>query len=59
MTMQNDIRGHRVNYDQPAKTCDQGRIHLWVEALASEIDIFHDRFWQLKAAVELVDFNSE
>ena len=58
-TMPNDIRSHRVNYDQPAKTGDQRRIHLRVESLASEIDICHDRFWQLKAVVELVDFNSE
>ena len=57
-TLLDDIRGHRMNYDQPAKTCDQRRIHLRVESLPSEIDIFHDRFWQLKVVVELVDLTS-
>ena len=41
-------RGNRVNYDQPTKTCDQGRIQLRVGSLASEIDKFHGRFWRLK-----------
>ena len=54
-TMPNDIRGSRVNHDQPAKTCDQRRIQLWVGSLASEIDKFHDRFWRLKAIMKPVD----
>ena len=58
-TVPNDMWGHRVIYDQPAKTCDQRRIQLRVGSLASEIHKFHDRFWRLKAAVELVDFNGE
>ena len=41
----NDIRGHRVIYDRPAKTCDHRRIQLRVGSLASEIDKFHDRFY--------------
>ena len=45
----NDIRGHRVIYDQPAKIYDQRRIQLRVGSLASAIDRFHDRFWRLKA----------
>ena len=57
MIVPNDTIGHRVIYDQPAKTCDQRRIQLRVELLASEIGKFHDHFWWLKAAVELVDFN--
>ena len=57
MTVPNGTRGHRVNYDQPAKTCDQTRIELRVGSLASEIDKFHERFWRPKAVVELVDFN--
>ena len=55
----NDIRGHRVIYDRPAKNCDQRRIQLRVGWLASEIDKFRDRFWRLKAIVELVDFSGE
>ena len=58
-TVPNDIRGNRVTYDQPTKTCDLRRIQLRVGSLASEIDKFHDRFWWLKAIVELVDFNGE
>ena len=58
-TAANEIRGNPVNHDQPAKTCDQRRIQLRVGSLASEIDKFHDRFWQLKAVVDLVDFNGE
>ena len=57
--MPSGIRGHRVNYDQPKKTCDQSRSQLRVGSLASEIDKFHNRFWRLKAVVELVDFNGE
>ena len=55
----NNIRGHRVIYDQPAKTCDQRRTQLAVGSLASEIDKFHDRFWRLKAVAELIDFNGK
>ena len=58
-TVVNDIRCHRVIYDQPAKTCGQRRIQLRVGSLASEIDMFHDRFWRSKAVMELVDFNGE
>ena len=39
----NYIRGNRVYYDQPAKTCGQKRILQRVGSLASEIDKFHDR----------------
>ena len=42
-TVPNDIRGHRVIYYQPAKTCDKRRIQLRVGSLASEIDKFHVR----------------
>ena len=58
-TVLDDIRDNRVNYDQPTKTWDQRRIQLRVESLACEIDKFHDRFWRLKAIVELVDFNGK
>ena len=54
-----DIRGYRVNYDQPTKTCGQRRIQLRVGSVASEIDKFHDRFRRLKAVAELVHFNGE
>ena len=40
---------HRVNYDQPAKTCDQRGIQLRVGSLASEINKFHDRFLTVKS----------
>ena len=40
-------------------TCDPRRIQLRVGSLASEMDKFHDRFWRLKAFMELVDFNGE
>ena len=59
MIMPNGIGGHRVIYDWPAKTCDQRRIQLRVGSLASEIDKFHNRFWQFKAIVELVDFGGK
>ena len=55
----NDMQGHGVIYDWPAKTCDQRRIQLRVGSLTSEIDKFHDSFWQLKVVVELVDFNND
>ena len=42
-TVPNDIRGHRVIYNQPAKTRDQRRIQLRVGSFASEIDKYHDR----------------
>ena len=45
----NDIRGHRVIYDRPAKTCDQRRTQLRVGSLASEIYKFHDRFLTVKS----------
>ena len=57
--VQNDILGQRVIYHQPVKTCEQRRIQLRVGSLASEIDKFHDHFWQLKVVVELVNFNGE
>ena len=38
-----------MTYDQPAKTCDQGRIQLRVGSLASVIDKFHDRFFTVKS----------
>ena len=44
----NDIRGYRVIYDRPAKTCDQRRIQLRIRSLANEIDNFHDRFLTVK-----------
>ena len=58
-TVMNHIRGNRVNHDQPTKTCDQRRIQLRVGSLASAIDKFQDRFWRLKAIVELVDVNGQ
>ena len=48
-TLLNDIRGSRLNHDQPAKTCDQRRIQLRVGSLASEIDKFHGRFFTVKS----------
>ena len=48
-----------MNYDQPAKTCNQRRIQLRVGSLANEIGKLHERFRRLKAVVELVDFNGE
>ena len=59
MIMPNDIQSYQVINDQPAKTCNQRSIELRVRSLASEIDKFHDRFWLLKAVVDLVDFNGE
>ena len=59
MTTPIDIWGYWVNYDHPAKTCDQRRIQVRVGLLASEIDKFHDRFCQLKEVVDLVNFNGE
>ena len=35
----NEIRGHRVIYDQHAKTCNQRRIQLWVGSLANKMDV--------------------
>ena len=55
----NDMQSHGVIYDWLAKTCDQRRIQLRVGSLTSEIDKFHDSFWQLKVVVELVDFNND
>ena len=55
----NDIQGHQIIYDQHAKTWDQRRIQQQVGSLASEIDNFHDHFWQLKVVMGFVDFNGE
>ena len=58
-----DLRSCRMTYEAiewfTTKTCDQRGIQLRVGSLTSEIDKFHDRFWQLKVVVELVDFNGK
>ena len=45
----NDIRGHRMNHDQPAKTCDQRRIQLRVGSLAIEIESSTTGFFTFKS----------
>ena len=48
-TVPKDIRGHQMDYDQPAKTCDQRRIQLRIGSLAIETYKLHDRFLTVKS----------
>ena len=59
MTVQNDIGGFQMNYDQFARTLWSKEDLAGSWSLRNKINKFHNCFFMVRKIVELEDFNAE